>query len=76
MRINASQVHEARMIATHAYKLFKRFEKKKPVLRSVRDTSGSGLLCAPCLRKDLRTEAITIFDSSALCHTHLWAYNR
>lgn len=69
MRINASQVHEARMIATHAYKLFKRFDRKSKM--SVVHNQLPGMLCVSCLRQNTRTPAVTVYQGAAVCMTHL-----
>lgn len=65
MYVNASLLHELRMVLTHGSKLLQRTRGPK--------AGGSGLLCVSCLRMNnfKPTPAVTITRGNAVCLSHL-----
>lgn len=67
MYVNASLLHELRMVITHATKLIRRTRGSNAA------ASGQVLLCVNCLKlRDFKpTPAVTITRGNAVCLSHL-----
>lgn len=65
MQINASMLHELRMVILHGTKLLRRSKGSR--------TGSSTLLCVSCLkqRNFTSTPAVTITRGNAVCFAHL-----
>jgi hypothetical protein len=65
MQINASMLHELRMVIQHASRLLRRAKRS--------NVGGGTLLCVTCLRMQnfKPTPAVTVTRGNAVCLAHL-----